>query len=208
MTWDPHEIHAHCLQSLQQASRQFDDEQQPKGLDALPEIAIQSILAAGLESRGWIVLREQHYPQLRRPLAGQSARERCDLVLLPLDAPQPHDPASGFWLEVKSVGQFAYRRGIPGPNRQYSTQLIAALCNDLQKLEDDRQLRAGGILDVLFTADEATATHDIAIALSRCIDKQLLPPPPLHDSFKLADRIGNAICSVWLTSIGERKNAK
>ncbi len=222
--WDPLEILERCIAALRTHAEQLDGEQQPKGLDALDEIEIQAVLAGGLSGGGRTVLREQHYPSLRRAGARSSQRERCDLVMLPAGAAtlggpgpdaspaalfSPGDPIAGrsagpeeaFWLEVKVVGQFAYRRGVPGPNHRYSTLLIDALRNDLQKLDDDAQIRAGGVLDVIFTAGERIAEHDMGIALQRSVDRRIVMEMPVHGAFEFADRIGNSTCSVWLTPV-------
>ncbi len=227
MNWDPYDIMKQCEARLQSASDAMDQEQQPKGLDSLTEKQIQEILGNGWEEAGLIALRELPFPSIRRKGANFSQRERCDVVLLPpettgvrdasvkpdepspslflADSPTPPpllaDPSDAFWLELKVLGQFEYRSGVPGPNRQYGTRLVKALHDDLQKLEDDALVRWGGVLDVLFVAEEGVAQHDMKIALDRCIDRQLIPGTVITGQFPLADRIGNRLCSLWLTLV-------
>jgi hypothetical protein len=110
-------------------------------------------------------------------------------------------PEDAYWLEVKVLGQFEYRKGVPVPNRQYSTQLVKAVCDDLQKLVDDPVVRHGGVLVVLFVADEAIAQHDMGVAMSRGIDKGLNPSGAMHGGFAIADRIQNRWCSCWLMPV-------
>ncbi|HLO40111.1 MAG TPA: hypothetical protein VK176_03745 [Phycisphaerales bacterium] len=121
----------------------------------------------------------------------------------PLEAPQERVAGAqdAFWLEVKVLGQFEYRRGVPTPNRQYSTQLVKAVCDDLQKLVDDPLVMHGGVLVVVFCADEHVAAHDMGIALNRGVDRGLTPTGAVHGGFAIPDRIGNRWCSVWLMPV-------
>jgi hypothetical protein len=110
-------------------------------------------------------------------------------------------PEDAYWLEVKVLGQFEYRKGVPVPNRQYSTQLVKAVCDDLQKLTDDPVVMQGAVLVVLFVADKEIAGHDMGVAMNRGIDKGLIPSGAVHDGFAIPDRIGNRWCSCWLMPV-------
>ena len=162
--------------ALGDEAKRLDDEQAVSGLDALDELGLHPILAAGLARAGYGVHPEQHYPSTisRR---GDSEGERCDLVLTPggrdLDDPSVEptlfdDPDAvglqdAFWLEVKVVGQF-----IPeGPNANYSSQLLSAAREDVRKLSRDQGIVHSGLLIVLFAEDEQIARHDLAAWLGR-----------------------------------------
>ncbi|GMV26316.1 MAG: hypothetical protein AMXMBFR58_23470 [Phycisphaerae bacterium] len=227
MTLLADDIMGWCVRALREVSCALDAEQQPKGLDSFDEKKLQQVLAEGIAgASGLVVLREQHFPTIRRTGARFSQRERCDLVILPagareLAAPAPEGTAQeretalwsspaerergaaageAYWVEVKVVGQVEYRRGVPVPNVQYSTQLIDALCKDLQKMADDPLIEHGAVLDVVFCSEASVAEHDMAVAIGRCMDRGLVPGSVRHEDFMLADRVGNRVCSVWLTT--------
>jgi hypothetical protein len=111
-------------------------------------------------------------------------------------APQACAPADAFWLEVKVVGQFAFVHGVPIANGAYGSQLTAAFAGDLSKLAADAEVRFGAAVLVLFTQDEATAKHDLTVALHRVLDKGFSLRNPIIESFAITDRIGNACCTV------------
>ncbi len=161
-----------------------------------------------------------------RVRARRAERERCDLVLLPLPgaslrdpvrerihrdeelgtlfgslAPTPHEdriaPEDAFWLEIKVVAQFAYTNGWTGPNRAYASELTRALA-DLPKIARDPSIHRGGLLLIAFTRDRATAEHDLGVLRERAIERDEPMRPPVHVSFHIGDRIGNAACTLWL----------
>jgi hypothetical protein len=103
-----------------------------------------------------------------------------------------------FWLEVKVVGQYCYTLGVPGPNRSYSSDLTNSMYTDLAKLGADESLRWAGLLLVLFADEQATAEHDLTIALHRSLDRGFSFKSPILETFAIPDRIGNRICSVAL----------
>lgn len=105
-------------------------------------------------------------------------------------------PCDAFWLEVKVVGQYAFVHGVPVANASYGSQLTAAFAGDLSKLAADAEVRSGGALLVLFTQDEATARHDLPIAMHRVLDKGFSLRNPVIESFPITDRIGNACCTL------------
>lgn len=94
--WTTAEIHAACLDSLVAHAQALEAEQAVRGLDALSELQLHPILAAGLaEELGLHVLREVPYPAAHVVREGKrpkrSERERCDLVLLPAGATKLRD---------------------------------------------------------------------------------------------------------------------
>lgn len=163
---------------------------------------------------------------LKREKTKASDRDRCDVVLTPGPGVRPRDPvaeararaaaemtlfsevvveaeAAGCaaleccWIEVKSVGQIVYRRGVPGPNSAYSSELTAAFASDLRKLGGERAIQHGVVLGVLFAATDEVLGHDVPIALHRCLDRGLRFGTPRREAFAIADRAGNRWCEVW-----------
>ncbi len=114
-------------------------------------------------------------------------------------------PESAFWLELKTVGQFCNTSGLPGPNRTYTSELTRNPIADLRKLEDDHRIHHAAVALIVFTADQATARHDLAILAHRCLDKRLPLPlgGPILRTFPIPDRIGNAACTVCLLPLAK-----
>lgn len=112
-------------------------------------------------------------------------------------APRGVDPADAYWLEFKTLGQFTFTHGVPGPNPAYASGLRTAL-DDLSKLAADATLRRGGLLVVLFTADEATATHDLRVLAERALARDIPMSSPLVRTITIQERIGNATCALAL----------
>ncbi|MCC6284900.1 MAG: hypothetical protein IT439_06290 [Phycisphaerales bacterium] len=122
------------------------------------------------------------------------------------------DPGDAFWLEIKTVGQFTYTQGVPGPNGAYGTELRAAL-SDLSKLEEDAMIRTGALLLVLFVAAPEVASHDAGVVASRALERGLPVASRIEGGFPILDRIGNRWCSVqvfevrctrWIERVSER----
>lgn len=239
LVWSTQHVLDLCARALKAREDLLRREQAVYGLDALDEINVHEILAASIASDGMGVLREQPFPGKPGSRAKRTARERCDLVLthepglvlrdpvaatLERDAlvgslfesaalpPTPGvDPAEAFWLEIKAVGQFCFRAGVPTANSAYSSEITAAIRDDLLKLSAEIERRAAddehppmsgmthaGLLLVLFTADEATATHDSVAAMHRAIDLGARLREHASSAFPILDRIGNACCSLTL----------
>jgi hypothetical protein len=59
-------------------------------------------------------------------------------------------------------------------------------------------VRFGGALLVLFTQDEATAKHDLPVAMHRVLDKGFSLRNPIIESFAITDRVGNGCCTLAL----------
>lgn len=225
--WNLAEVHAALVACLRDVAQALDAEQAVRGLDTLDETAIHPILERGLSRRGLRVLREQPYPSAPAVTARRSERLRCDLVILPegarrladdveaareraraegtlfsaaAAAPEPGmvQPQAACWVEVKVVGQFAFTRGVPGPNTGYGSELTRAFTQDLIKLGSDSRILAGGAAMVIFTDSQATAHHDLTEALHRALDQGAAFRAPIEGSFAITDRIGNACCTVAL----------
>jgi hypothetical protein len=86
--WDASWIVAQTAHSLRVREQQLVTEQAVHGIDALSEVDLHSLLAAGFDQSAVGVLREQPYPaqwRKKKPRRGvlpiQSERQRCDLVL-------------------------------------------------------------------------------------------------------------------------------
>jgi hypothetical protein len=111
------------------------------------------------------------------------------------------EPGHAFWLEVKAVGQFAFTNGVPGPNAAYASELVRGPALDCAKLSRDPMIEHAGVLLVLFTDDERTASHDLGVMVHRCMDRDLPVCEPVTVRFPLTDRIGNRVCSVSLIRV-------
>ncbi len=111
------------------------------------------------------------------------------------------DPADAFWLEVKLVGQHTYTRGVPGPNRSYSGELLRIGSSDIPKLVKEPLIQCAGVLLILFTQDDAIARHDLAAFVTRCIERDLPIRQPAITGFDVPDLIGNRRCCVLLLPV-------
>lgn len=111
----------------------------------------------------------------------------------------PHavDAEHAYWLEIKSVAQFE----TTGPFPRYSTELFSTVTQDIKKLWTDGAICFAGLLLVLFTADQATAQHDLDTWHARCLDRGQPVAIPAIRGFPITDRIGNAYCAVALFGI-------
>lgn len=80
---DPATITDALAGAISAADAELRAEQAPLGLDALDEVALHPLLAAGLSAAGFGVHREAHYPGNHddAETASDSNRDRCDLVL-------------------------------------------------------------------------------------------------------------------------------
>lgn len=138
------------------------------------------------------------------PVAELKARDAASGTLFqPVVADAPPavgliGPEEAYWLEVKAIGQYCYSSGVPGPNRTYSAELLSGPARDIIKLEWDAAVRHAGCIVVLFTADEATARHDLAVVMHKCLDRELPVQSPVVRTFPIPDLIGNTVCSACL----------
>lgn len=107
------------------------------------------------------------------------------------------DPGDACWIEVKTLGQFCYREGVPGPNTRYASELMAA-GKDLTKLARSESILHGWLAVVLFAQDERIARHDLQQFAARLLARDA----PLGDSMlvtlPIPDRIGNAAAAIGL----------
>lgn len=106
-------------------------------------------------------------------------------------------PEDAYWLEVKTVGQFAFVDGWSGPNRSYSSDMARAL-SDLDKLGGDGHIHRAGLALILFTRDQATADHDIDALYGQAIANAAPTLSPSRARLPIVDRIGNGLCTVCL----------
>ena len=226
--WDGAELIEALSRGLTDRAQALDAENAVAGLDSLPEIDLHPILENSLAAGGLGVFREVPYPGRPRRRTAHRERERCDLVLTHNPQEPPADPvielkeqdkAAGtlfeplvadiagapatpidrcYWLEVKVVGQFTYTEGLPGPNQSYASELTRGPASDLAKLARDGRIVHAGVLLVLFTADESTAEHDLAVTVHRMLDHDLPIASPSVESFPINDRIGNTVCTAAL----------
>ncbi|HVU63525.1 MAG TPA: hypothetical protein VHC70_06090, partial [Phycisphaerales bacterium] len=76
---------------------------------------------------------------------------------------------------------------------------------DLKKLSEDHRIAHAAVALIVFTADESTARHDLAILAHRCLDKHipLTLAGPILRTFPISDRIGNARCTVCLLALAK-----
>jgi hypothetical protein len=206
-------------------------EQSVRGLDAMAEVEFHPLFAAGFEGAGFGVHREFPYPGQPGKRPKHAERERCDLVLTPRVGMAIRDPVSelklrdagagtlfepmaerlavepgitpdeAFWLEVKLVAQFCFSSGVPGPNRTYASELLRLAASDIPKLARDSAIRHAGVLVLLFSADRATADHDLAAFMHRCLDRDLPVQSPSIERCAVPDLIGNTLLTVCLLPI-------
>jgi hypothetical protein len=196
--------------AMRRRAEELDEEQAVFGLDAMTELELHPVLAEGLEAAGYGAHREIRYPG-RREAERLSEGERCDLVLTPDGRPLASeakrrtlfDPADAvplddaFWLEVKSVAQHLPE----GPNANYSGQLLEPIRRDVRKLAKDEKILHAGVLIILFTAESRVADNDLRIWQERCLDQGLSISAAYRRELHLADRHGNAWCSLSLAPV-------
>lgn len=80
MPWDMDVIAEALAAGLRLAEEDLAAEQAVHGLDALDELGLHPLLAAGLTEAGFEVFREVPYPGQPEVLPKESERKRCDLV--------------------------------------------------------------------------------------------------------------------------------
>jgi hypothetical protein len=230
MPWAPHELAAAFADGLRRHEAALCAEQAVHGLDALAEVHLHPILAAGAVEAGFVAFRETPYPGQPEVLPRESARERCDLVLAPggtigiadvirarkalrraegtlfasvaqeLSAPGEAPPEEACWLEVKTFGQYTYTDDIAGPNRTYASQFGTCL-SDVRKLARARGLGDAALVVVHFAADESVAEHDLTAFVHRCLDRDLPVTGLIREAFPVLDRIGNRVCTVAIVPV-------
>lgn len=218
------------LAGLAEREGELREAQAVHGLDALSETEIHPLLAACFRRAGFGVFPEQPYPGRPGSRPRRSQRERCDLVLTPAPDSQIVDPvavlaerdkaaqtlfggatlpaipagcepADACWVEVKSIGQNAYQRGVPGPNRGYSGELLQGVSGDVAKLARAEGIRHAFAMAAVFAGTEESARHDIEVVIRRCLDKGHYVREWELASVPVTDRIGNRVCVVGMLRV-------
>lgn len=191
-----------------------DLEQSPYGVDALEEVALHPLLAAGVAGAGLGVLREERLPTGRGRVR-RSEGFRCDLVVLPEGETALRDPLlagtlfgqrgagpeDAVWLEVKAIHQFALVNGVASANPRYSALWLREAKADVQKLSAESELLRRGLLLVVFAADEATIEHDLHAWAHRCLDEGLGIGRLVRRVFPVTERIGNTVGAVVVVEV-------
>lgn len=205
--WSYADIADALHEGLQAEAQRHDEEHAVYGLDALDELTLHPFIETALKQAGYGVHREQRYPA-DRSKRKESEGDRCDFVLTTdaqslrtseqkatlFDDPNAVDLDEAFWLEVKIVAQFRE----DGPNRQYASQLLSAVRQDVTKLSRDEGILHAGLLIVLFVQNELVADHDLSVWQDKCLERGLPIAAPNRRSFSIADRMGHSLCSLAL----------
>jgi hypothetical protein len=230
--WSATELARIAADAIARRVEELRVEQAVRGVDALAELGIHPILGAGFAQAGLGVYAEQPYPGEPALRPRHAERERCDLVLTESAAVRlcdpvavlkegdkaretlfaaalaaPTDPGTGpeeaFWLEIKVVGQHTFTRGVPGPNRTYSAEVLVGPAEDAIKLEWDPHIRHAAVLLVLFTECRETALHDLGVLMHRLLDRELPVSSPVIEHVPIPDMIGNQVCTVALVPLSK-----
>lgn len=190
-TWSLPHLAEELRVILETHERLLAEAQEPHGLDALSEIAIHSVLGAGLAAN-FAVAREVHYPS---SMGKASERRRCDLVLTACAKSPPYAARDPLWLELKLAHQLS-----PGDRRnpRYGAQWRSAITRDLGKLSCDPQIAQAALGFVVFTDGEATLARDLLLFERLLSTRELLAGTPSEQSFAITDRIGHRTASVIL----------
>lgn len=208
--WDYVTIVESVRDELAARAAEADAEQAVYGIDVLDELGLHPIIHTGVRRTGYGLHIEQRYPG-DRAKRSRSEGKRCDMVLTPGESglvdpaaeatlfadDQACDLEAALWIEIKTVAQF----DVEGPFKRYSAELLSPVREDVKKLAGDKSIYHAALLLVLFTADPATAEHDLLAWERRCLDRLYPVAPPITRPFDLTDRIGNALCSVALFPI-------
>lgn len=186
---------------FERLSAELEVEQAVVGLDGQRELALHTLIEGCLRDAGFGVTRERRFPSERA--RKRSAGRRCDFVLtrdgralvpdgeagllVPVDAAS--DAEAG-WLEVKLVAQ---HRPL-GASAGYAQRLQQPVWADVTKLARDPGIHDAAVLLVLFTEDDATASHDLAVWARRATERGLALWPRRERALDIGDRLGNRRC--------------
>ena len=199
----------HVARALADREAALRLEQAVYGLDALDELSLQAVVAAGL-STAFHVEREVHYPSsFGRKL---THRRRCDLALAPLgrplrldraepslfDAPEFTLPQEAFWLEVKTASQF---RMPDVRHKGYGNQWRQAVVKDLQKMDAEPAIKRAALLLVVFTESLDVVEKDLDLFETVLAQKEVLAGFRQARHVPIVERMGHRICTaaVWPT---------
>jgi len=205
MAWDIVHITEAIAEGLQARAQADDLEQAVYSIDALDELGLHPLIQQSLRVAGFGVHPEQRYPS-DRTARRKSEGKRCDIVLTPdeRDLMDPHAESTlfeppdamvleaAFWLEIKTVSQYTTE----GPFARYSAELLQPVSKDVKKLSGDPLVYHAALLLVLFTADEATAQHDLTTWERKTLDRGYAVAPPIIRQFPINDRLGTGHCAV------------
>ena len=206
LPWDFAQLADRLRSALQSAEEELRLEQAVYGLDAMDELALQSLLAQRL-GPSYSVAREVHYPAStgKKP----SSRPRCDLVLSPLGKPLKSDsspatlfdpsdltePQAALWLEVKIAYQFregGVRHG------GYTSQWRNAVVEDLRKMEADPLIRHAGLLLIVFNESQQVLEKDLELFEDVLARKEVLAGFRHVRGMAILDRLGHRLCTIAL----------
>ncbi len=116
----------------------------------------------------------------------------------PANAIEPEEAA---WIEVKAIGQVAFRDGVPTPNTAYAAELTRGPLADAVKLAAEPRAGWRACLVVLFTADEAAARHDLAMLAHRLLDFGTPIGTPGVRVGAIEDRVGQGAVGVAVVPV-------
>jgi len=196
----------HLGSAITTAEAQLRLEQAVYGLDAMDELALQSLLAQSL-LLFYEVAREIPYPSSVGKK--RSNRQRCDLVLCPkgcpllrdwaspslFDPPRQSSPQHALWLEIKVAYQFregGVRHG------GYGNQWRNAVVDDLRKMEAESLIRQAGLLLLVFNESEIVLAKDLDLFETVLMQKEVLAGFRHIRTIPILDRIGHTVCTVAL----------
>ena len=212
LIWDENQILELITDAFAAECDVLDLEQAVYGLDARDELALHPVIAAGLDSPdAFRAHREQRYPSDRHRKKRLSSGERCDIVLTPRDAdlaaPEAEqtlfdDPdacalSDAYWLEVKVAHQFQEGR----PRRDYGSRLLQPARKDVIKLAKEPGIASAGVLLVLFSADEATAAHDLDRVEQSLADRSMPLRSSVRSQIPMTERQGHGLCALRLLPV-------
>ena len=162
---------------FERLSAELEVEQAVVGLDGQRELALHALIERCLLDAGYGVTRE-----------GRALVPDGDPALFdPVDAATDADAG---WLEVKLVAQHRPH----GAGADYSQRLQGPVWRDVTKLARDPGIHDAAVLLVLFTEDDATANHDLAVWARRASERGLALWPRRESALDIGDRLGNRRC--------------
>lgn len=188
-------------------------EQAVYGLDAQDELALQNVLANGLQKQ-YAIAREVHYPSsVGKKL---THRQRCDLVLSPTSSPlrldrappglfDPVDataPEDALWLEVKVAHQF--REG-GARHMGYGSQWRERVVEDLRKMEAEPRIHEAALVMMVFTESREILEKDLELFEDVLARKEVLAGFRQVRTVDIWERIGHRLCTVAVWPTIQRK---